>query len=208
MAVVPLILRRSFSVSASSGQLVKAPVQIFGINGRYATALYSAASKEKQLDVVEKELTDIQTLLKKKGKFFDYVMNPSVKRTEKMQLLTSAFAGTKASKLTVNLLGLLAENGRLNKLDNIINNFSVIMAAHRGEIECEVTTAKPLDAALKQELDAALKMFAKSGQSMKITSRVDPSIMGGLIVAIGDKYVDMSTASKIKRYTEVIKAAI
>ena len=67
---------------------------------------------------------------------------------------------------------------------------------------------QPLDAALQQELDAALKAFVKSGQVIKITSRVDPSIIGGMIVSIGDKYVDMSTASKVKRYTDLIKAAV
>jgi len=61
---------------------------------------------------------------------------------------------------------------------------------------------------LQQELEAALKGFVKSGQSLLITTSVDPSIVGGLIVSIGDKYCDMSTATKIKKYTEIIKAAV
>jgi F-type H+-transporting ATPase subunit O len=208
MAQVPLILARHFSASAASSQLVKAPIQLFGIEGRYATALYSAASKEKQLDAVEKDLISINGLLKKKGKFNDFLLNPSLNRTEKKLLLEKTLNEAKASKLTANLVGLLAENGRLNKLGGIANSYSQIMAAHRGEINCEVTTAKPLDAALQQELDAALKAFVKSGQTIKVASKVDPSIMGGMIVSIGDKYVDMSTASKVKRFTELIKAAV
>jgi len=208
MAQVPLVLARRFSTSSPANQLVKAPIQLFGIEGRYATALYSAASKQKQLDSVESDLKEIQGLLKKKGRFHDYVMNPSLKRTDKRDLLSSTLAQSKASKLTANLVGLLAENGRLNKLEGIANSFSQIMSAHRGEIECEVVTAKPLDGPLQQELDAALKAFVKPGQTIKITSRVDPSIIGGMIVSIGDKYVDMSTASKVKRYTEIIKAAV
>ncbi|CAG7833355.1 unnamed protein product [Allacma fusca] len=208
MAQVPLILARNFSSTAASSQLVKAPIQLFGVEGRYASALYSAASKEKQLESVEKDLSSISALLKKKGKFNDYVLNPSLNRTEKKNLLSKTLIDAKASKLTANLVGLLAENGRLNKLQGISNSFSQIMAAHRGEIECEVITAKPLDAALQKELDAALKSFVKAGQSIKVTSRVDPSIVGGLIVSIGDKYVDMSTASKVKRFTELIKAAV
>jgi len=183
-------------------------VQLFGIEGRYATALYSAASKEKQLDQVEKDLKEIQGLLKKKGGFYEYAINPSLQRNEKKALLTSALAATKASKLTGNLLGLLAENGRLNKLSNIINKYGIIMAAHRGEVIVEVTTAKPLDAALRKELDAALQAFLKPGQSIQITSTVDPEIMGGMIVSIGDRYVDMSIASKIKKYSDIVKAAV
>lgn len=131
-------------------------------------------------------------------------------------------------------VGLLAENGRLNKLEGIANHFASIMSAHRGEVRCHVTTAKvlrltycplhisvswltlvnfvvfvqALDGPLQQELEAALKSFVKSGQSILITSNVDPSIVGGLIVSIGDKYCDMSSASKIKKYSEIIQAAV
>jgi len=208
MAQIPRILARSFSVSSASSQLVKAPIQLFGIEGRYATALYSAANKEKQLENVEKDLKDIQGSLKKKGKLADYVMNPSIKRSEKRDLLVSAMGKTKASKLTTNLMGLLAENGRLNKLNGIATAFATIMSAHRGEIECEVTTAKPLDAAMQQELEAALKLFVKSGQSINIKTTVDPAILGGMVVSIGDKYVDMSTAAKIKKYSDLIQSAV
>ena len=65
-----------------------------------------------------------------------------------------------------------------------------------------------LDAAGTKELEAALKAFAKKGQSLQITTKVDPSIIGGMIVVIGDKYVDMSMASKIKKYTELIQTAV
>lgn len=82
------------------------------------------------------------------------------------------------------------------------------MGAHRGELACEVTTAKPLDAAMQQELTAVLKSFVKSGQAIILTTKVDPTILGGMIVSIGDKYVDMSTAAKINKYTALIKAAV
>jgi len=160
------------------------------------------------LEAIEKDLKDIQSGLKKKGKLADYVLNPSIKRSDKRDFIIAAMGATKASKLTTNLLGLLAENGRLNKLSAIATAFSTIMSAHRGEIECHVTTAKPLDGPLQQELEAALKMFVKSGQSVQLRTDVDPSILGGMIVSIGDKYVDMSTAAKIKRYSNLIESAV
>jgi len=208
MAHIPRLLARNFSTASASQQLVKAPVQLFGIDGRYATALDSAASKQKQLDQVEKDLRDIHSSLKKKGQLVDLLLNPSLKRNQKKEVIASALASTKASKLTSNLLGLLAENGRLANLEGIAAAYFTIMSAHRGEVECEVTSAKPLDGPLQQELEAALKTFVKSGQSIVLKTKVDPTIMGGLIVSIGDKYVDMSTASKIKKYTDLIQAAI
>ena len=82
------------------------------------------------------------------------------------------------------------------------------MSAQRGEVVCEVITAKPLDADNKGKLESALKAFLKAGQSIQLTTKVDPTIIGGMIVSIGDKYVDMSVASKLKKYTDVISAAI
>jgi len=208
MAHIPRILARSFSTGSAAQQLVKAPVQVFGVEGRYATALYSAASKQKQLDHVEKDLKDIHATLKKKGRLVDLLLDPSLKRNQKRDLIAGALGQTKASKLTANLLGLLAENGRLSSLEGIASSYFTIMSAHRGELECEVVTAKPLDGPLQQELEAALKAFVKPGQSVLIKTRVEPEILGGMIVSIGDRFVDMSTASKIKKYTDIIQAAI
>jgi F-type H+-transporting ATPase subunit O len=61
---------------------------------------------------------------------------------------------------------------------------------------------------MRQELEAALKLFVKSGQSIQLKTNVNPSIMGGMVVSIGDKYVDMSTAAKIKRYASLIESAV
>ncbi|XP_025406570.1 ATP synthase subunit O, mitochondrial-like [Sipha flava] len=105
-------------------------------------------------------------------------------------------------------LGLLAENGRLRNLNSIINSFKIIMAAHRGDLTCVVTTAKPLDSADQQELKKTLQAFAKKGETIKIELKVDPTIIGGMVVSIGDKYVDMSVATKIKKYTEIIQDAV
>jgi F-type H+-transporting ATPase subunit O len=74
-------------------------------------------------------------------------------------------------------------------------------------IQC-VSFLQPLDDALKTELEAALKSFLQQGQKLLLTVKVDPAIIGGLVVSIGDKYVDMSIASKIKKYTDIITAAV
>lgn len=102
----------------------------------------------------------------------------------------------------------MAENGRLNKLQGIVNAFKIFTSATRGEIICEVVSAKPLDAETKSQLQTALNAFLKKGETILLHTKVDPAIMGGLIVSIGDKYVDMSVASKIKKYTDIIQTAV
>uniref|UniRef100_A0A1L8EF97 Oligomycin sensitivity conferral protein n=1 Tax=Haematobia irritans TaxID=7368 RepID=A0A1L8EF97_HAEIR len=198
------ILSRAMCTGA---QAVKPPIQVFGLEGRYATALYSAATKMKQLDQVEKDLLAFQATLKKDKKLRESVVSPIVNKKVMGTALKESADKLRWAAATGNLLNLMANNGRLSSLDGVINAFSVIMAAHRGEVVCEVVSAKPLDSAQSKQLEGALKSFLKSNQSLKITSRVDPSIIGGLIVSIGDKYVDMSIASKVKMYTDVISSA-
>nr|CAA67980.1 oligomycin sensitivity conferring protein precursor [Drosophila melanogaster] len=200
------LLSRTLS-SAAAQATVKPPVQVFGLEGRYATALYSAASKLSQLDQVEKDLTALQATIRSDKKLREYVTSPIINKKVMATALKEASEKLRFAPATVNLLGLLADNGRLKKLDTVINAYKTIMAAHRGEVVCEVVTAKPLDASQSKQLEGALKSFLKGNESLKITSRVDPSIIGGLIVSIGDKYVNMSIATKVKLYTDVIQTA-
>lgn len=113
---------------------MKPPIQIFGIEGRYATALYSAASKQKTLDAVEKDLIKFQSSLKSDIKLKEFVENPTIKRSVKASALKAVADKISLKAESGNLLQVLAENGRLENLDNVINAFKTIMAAHRGEV--------------------------------------------------------------------------
>lgn len=185
--------------------MVKPPVQIFGMEGRYACALYSAATKMKTLDQVEKDLVKFQATIKKDEKLRDILANPTIQRKTMMSAIKHVGETSNMTPASTNLLVTLAENGRLKKVDAVINAFKTIMAAHRGEVVCEVTTAKPLESAQQSKLESALKAFLKPNETLHITSKVDPTIIGGMVVSIGDKYVDMSIASKVKKYKELIE---
>ncbi|XP_017889795.1 ATP synthase subunit O, mitochondrial [Ceratina calcarata] len=202
------VIVRSFSNSSAVQQMVKPPIQVFGLEGRYATALYSAASKQKTLSTVEKDLIKFQDLMKTDQKLHEFVKNPSIRRKDKVEALKAICGKINVSKETGNLLTLLAENGRLPQLNTIINTFKILMTASRGEVICEVTTAKPLDADIKSKLEGALKGFVKKGQTILLTTKVDPTILGGMIVVVGDKYVDLSVATKVKKYTEIIAGTV
>ncbi|XP_018316217.1 ATP synthase subunit O, mitochondrial [Mycetomoellerius zeteki] len=199
------LITRTFSTSTAAQQLVKPPVQVFGLEGRYATALFSAASKQKVLDAVEKDLISFQGLLKKDSILIDFIKNPSIKRKDKVEAFKAIGSKSGMNPTTENLLTLLAENGRLGKMNVIINLYKLLMAANRGEIVCEVITASPLDADTKTKLESTLKRLLKKDQTALLTTKVDPSIIGGMIISVGDRYIDMSIASKIKMYTDLIE---
>ncbi|GAB0099209.1 ATP synthase subunit O, mitochondrial [Sergentomyia squamirostris] len=198
------IIARSLSTSASVAQLVKPPVQVFGVEGRYATALYSAATKMKQLDAVEKDLNQLQAAVRGNPKLKESLSSPIAQRRDMAAALKETATQARMAQVTSNLLETMAENGRMKRLDGVINAFKTIMAAHRGEVVCEVITAKPLDDAQRKQLENSLKAFLKPNETILLTAKVDPTIMGGLIVSIGDKYVDMSIAQRVKKYTDII----
>uniref|UniRef100_A0A668V1T1 ATP synthase peripheral stalk subunit OSCP, mitochondrial n=1 Tax=Oreochromis aureus TaxID=47969 RepID=A0A668V1T1_OREAU len=199
-------LARQFSTSVirPAAKLVKPPIQVYGVEGRYATALFSAASKQNKLDQVEQELGKVSALIKD-PKMNSVVMNPHVKRSLKQKTFNDALTKAKVSPITVNLINVLADNGRLTLTGDVINAFSKMMSAHRGEVICSVTTAQPLDEANLSELKVALKGFLQKGETIKLETKSDPSILGGMIVSIGDKYVDMSTKTKIQKLTKLIR---
>ena len=136
------VLSRSLSTSVARHQLVQPPVQVFGTEGRYATALFSAASKKKSLDVVEKDLKTFHATLKKDQRLADFLADPSIKRGLKAEGLASACDKLKMNELSKNLFLTLAENNRFSAAEAVVNSFDTIMAAHRGEVVCEIVTAK------------------------------------------------------------------
>ncbi|XP_047421016.1 ATP synthase subunit O, mitochondrial isoform X1 [Sciurus carolinensis] len=197
----------STSVVRPFTKLVRPPVQIYGIEGRYATALYSAASKQNKLEQVEKELLRVAQLLKE-PKVAASILNPYIKRSVKIKSLNDMTAKERFSPITANLISLLAENGRLDNTQGIISAFSTIMSVHRGEVPCTVTTASPLPEAILSELKTVLKSFLSQGQVLKLEVKTDPAIMGGMIVRIGEKYVDMSAKTKIQKLSRAMRESI
>lgn len=141
------------------GQMVKTPVQVFGLEGRYASALYSAATKQKQLESVEKDLVAIQTAMKKNPNLREVISSPIINKKVMATTLIDASKHINFASSTSNLLALLAENGKLKKIDGVINSFRTIMAAHRGEVVCEVVTAKPLESGQRKQLEDVLRVW-------------------------------------------------
>nr|XP_005992894.1 PREDICTED: ATP synthase subunit O, mitochondrial [Latimeria chalumnae] len=161
----------STSVVRPVSKLVRPPIQLFGVEGRYATALFSAASKQKKLEQVEKELGRVASLIKE-PKMSSIVLNPHVKRSLKQKTVHDTLTKDKMSSITINFVNLLAENGRLRQAPDVIASFGKMMSAYRGEVLCSVTTAQPLEETNLTELKTALNGFLKKGEILKLETKV------------------------------------
>lgn len=196
---------RQFSTSVSS--LVNPPIAFFGTTGKYTNALYSAAFKNKKLDAVENDLKKVSLAVQQDKKFKEFLLNPLINANEKKSILSKVLNEKfKATDLTVNAINLMAENGRLNLLPQISKDFQKIMANLRNEVNCTVYTAHPVDEQTKKSIEDALRGF--TSKKLLIESKVDPTIVGGLVVDFGDSYIDMSIRSRLKSYTDELRSTL
>merc|ERR1712080_622904 len=98
------------------------------------------------------------------GRLGDFLLDPSVKRGLKIEGINGVCKNLKVNDLSKNLLSALAENNRFTFIGAVVSSYNTLMAAHRGEVVCTVTTAKALDAAVKKDIEGALGGFLKKGE--------------------------------------------
>lgn len=112
----------------------------------------------------------------------------------------------KLSPTTANLLAVLAENARLNYVEQVTDAFNSLVAAKRGEVQVTITSAEPLSPNNLKDLEAAIKKsgLIKANQTPNIQTQVDGDILGGIVVQIEDRLVDLSIASKINAYAKTV----
>ncbi|ORY04609.1 F1 complex, OSCP/delta subunit of ATPase [Basidiobolus meristosporus CBS 931.73] len=199
---------RSVRTYATSTK-VQVPLTLFGIDGRYATALFTAAAKKNKLEAVEGEMTRIGGFIEKNPKIQFFLENPTLSRDQKKAGLELLFKEYKYSEVTRNLFELLADNGRLNETTKIISAYRSLMMAQRGEVLVTVTSAVDLKPVQLRQIKESLAKGTLAGNSkLTIQNKVNPTILGGLIIEFGDKTIDLSVAAKVAKLNKLLTDAI
>ena len=206
LAKAKLLSPRLFSTKPAA---VKVPVTLHGIEGRYATALFTASVKENKLQEVEGELAKISQILKKDLKLNDFLKTPLVDRMEKVKGVKQMLQG-RYSKLIENFFDILAENGRLDQTEKIINSFNSLMAAQRGQVNVVVTSAKGLEPKIMSKLEGILgkSSLVAKGSTVLMSNKVDPNLLGGLVIEVGEKTIDLSVSSRITKLNSLLATSV
>lgn len=195
----------------SDTSVTPAPVRLFGGEARYAHAAYAAALRDDAmpLEKVQKELDMVNGMISANATMQKFFNDPTVKRGEKQEIIQDVVKGAEGmTKITSNLLVALAENGRLPMLPKIAEMYGSIMKAHNNEVSATVTSAAALDGAIATRVQGALKKFVGESHTVSVDFKVDPSIMGGLVVDVGDKHVDLSVSNRISQLQRVLEQPI
>lgn len=182
---------------------MRVSVAAAGLPGRYAAALFDLALGAKSLDTTAGDLGALKTALAESAEFRALVGSQGISRAEAGKAVAALAGAMGLSDLVTRFLGVLAQNGRLSALSDIIRQYDLMLSAHKGSTTARVTAAHKLTAAQKKALEAKLK--ARTGRTMDVDVTVDPAILGGLVVRIGSEQIDSSIRTRLTRLGQQMK---
>ena len=174
-----------------------------GMAGRYAAALFELAKEQKQLEQVERDVASFQALLEGSPDLVRLVRSPVISAAAQARALDAILAKVGISGFTGNFFKLIVRNRRLFAIGDMLRAFQALLARERGEVSADVTSAHPLSREQMQVLSDSLK--ASIGKNVQISTRVDPSLLGGLIVKVGSKMIDSSLRTKLDNLKVAMK---
>jgi F-type H+-transporting ATPase subunit delta len=169
---------------------------VSGMAGRYATALFELALENKAVDAVKKDLDQFDALITGSTDLNRLVRSPVFDADEQLKALSAILAKAGISGLAANFLRVITTNRRLFAVRDMIRGYRALVARHKGEVTAHVTVAEKLGDAHLDALKRALKSVT-SGKDIDLDVRIDPAIIGGLIVKVGSRMVDSSLRTKL-----------
>ncbi|ADM09112.1 ATP synthase F1, delta subunit [Parvularcula bermudensis HTCC2503] len=172
---------------------------------RYSEALFDLALENGELDAVERDLLSLEKALANSEDLRRLIKSPVFDNDTKQAGLVAVLERAAASRTVLNFARLLSANGRASALPGIIAAFNRRLAKHRGRVAAEAISAKPLTD--EQERDLRSRLEAAVGKTVELSTQVDPSLLGGLIVKVGSRMIDSSLRTKLNRLQQTLKEA-
>jgi F-type H+-transporting ATPase subunit delta len=171
--------------------------------GRYAVALFELAKEQGQLDAVELDLAALSRMLEESADLRRLVLSPVITTDDQAKALIAILAKAGTGSLAANFVKLIVRNRRLFALSGMIKAFRALIARERGEVSADVASAHPLTPEQMQALADTLRISI--GKNVRIDTRVDPSLLGGLVVKVGSRMIDSSLKTKLNNLKVVMR---
>jgi len=171
--------------------------------GRYATALFELARETNSIDAVKADLERFDALVAESVDLNRLVRSPVFSADEQLGALSAVLDRAGIGGLAAKFLKLVTSNRRLFAARDMVKAYRVLVAEHKGEATAEVTVAEQLKDEHLQALRNALR--AVSGKNVDLNIKVDPAIIGGLVVKLGSRMVDSSLRTRLNAIRQVMK---
>ncbi|WP_061028896.1 F0F1 ATP synthase subunit delta [Bradyrhizobium sp. CCH5-F6] len=178
---------------------------VSGVSGRYATALFELARDQKAVDEVKADLDKFEALLTESADLNRLVRSPVFAADAQSRALSAVLAKAGIAGIAANFLKVLTANRRLFVVADVIRAYRALVAKFKGEATADVTVAEALSDKNLDALKAALKSV--TGKDVALNVKVDPSIIGGLVVKVGSRMVDGSLRTKLNSIKHAMKEA-
>ncbi|MGP4038887.1 F0F1 ATP synthase subunit delta [Gracilibacillus sp. D59] len=171
---------------------------------RYAEALFQIGVEKETIDFLETELATVKEVFQTNEAFLQFLQHPKVEVEKKQQLLNEAFAGF--SKDVLHTLSLLVDRHNESIVPEVVNHFITFANEAKGVKEATVYSVRALSDAEKQEIE---NVFTKklNIKTLKINNEIDPSVIGGVRIRIGNTVYDGSVKGKLDRLERQIARA-
>lgn len=176
---------------------------VSGVAGRYAKALFELAQEQAQVDTVANDLLRFQQLLDESEDLRRLVESPIFAAEQQIAALDALLKAVSVDGLTEKFLLLIARNRRLSAVNGMIRAFTVLVAESRGEVTAEITAAENLTSEQLTAIKGELKTIM--GQEVQVSTKIDESLLGGLIVKVGSRMVDNSLKTKLQNLKIAMK---
>jgi F-type H+-transporting ATPase subunit delta len=171
--------------------------------GRYATALFELTLETNTIDAVLADLQKFDALLTESPDLTRLVRSPVFTADAQSKALAAVLDKAGIGGLAAQLLKVVAANRRLFAVRDVIKAYAALVARHRGEVSAQVTVAEPLSDAHRDEIKNTLNTV--TGKDVRVDVKVDPSIIGGLVVKLGSRMVDSSLRTKLNALKHAMK---
>jgi F-type H+-transporting ATPase subunit delta len=179
---------------------------ISGMAGRYANALFELALENKVVDAVKNDLEQFDALVAANPDLARLVRSPVFGADEQLKALAAILDKAGIKGLAANFLRVITTNRRLFAVRDMIRAYRALVARHKGEVTAQVTVAEKLNAKNVDALKSALKSIT-GGKDIDLDVKVEPAIIGGLIVKVGSRMVDSSLRTKLNAIKFAMKEA-
>ncbi len=176
---------------------------VSGVAGRYANALFDLATEDKSVAKTGDALASFLGMVNESADLKRLMLSPVFKTEDQMSAIDALASKAKISGLALNFLKLMGKNRRLGAVPGAIAGFQALVAKSRGEVTAEVTSAEKLSTKQITDLKAALK--ASIGSDVLLSTKIDASILGGLIVKVGSRMMDNSLQTKLQNLKVAMK---
>jgi F-type H+-transporting ATPase subunit delta len=177
-----------------------------GIAGRYASALFDLAKDAKQIAAVGQDLARFDALVAGSSDLNLLVKSPAFSAAEQGAAVAAVLTKAKIGGLVANFIKLIAAKRRLFSVRAMVSAYQALADSHAGIVKASVTVAAPLSDKNRKAVADALK--AVTGKSVSVVEKVDPSLIGGIVVQLGSRMVDASVRTKLNSLKNAMKEAV